>query len=274
MYTVTRFPHGTFSWADCMTTDAVAGSQFYAALMGWEIDEVPMGEGMGSYYMFQRDGHYVAALSQYPPNMMDRPPWWNSYITVDDIDALAPRIAELGGKVFMGPDDVFDAGRMLMLQGPDGAVLSLWQPRNHIGAGLVNTPGALCWNELYTKDAEVSKPFYSALLGWEFMPHPDTPAYHMILNNGRMNGGVFTMNEEMQAQMPPMWMPYFSVADIVASSVRVKALGGAVHIDRQPAGEGDNTVGVFSLFTDPQGAHCYLIQLNQIQPWLEHESDE
>ncbi len=270
MYTVTKYPHGTFSWADCMTSDAAAGKQFYADLMGWDIHDIPMGPDMNDmhYSMFQCQGQNVAALSGVAPGMPDVPPVWNCYITVDDVDALAPRIAELGGTVVSGPFEVFDSGRMLTLQGPDGAHVSLWQPRNHIGAGLVNTPGALCWNELYTKDPEVSTAFYGALLGWTFEAMPDTPGYTMILNKGRMNGGIFTMDEEMQATMPPMWMPYFSVADIDAAAARVTELGGAVHIGPLPAGE----VGNFLLFTDPQGAHCYLIQLHEPEPWIEHRS--
>ncbi len=264
MFTVTKYPQGTFSWADCMTSDAAAGKQFYADLMGWEINEIPMGEGM-FYYMFTQAGQNVAALSGMAPGMPDMPPVWNNYITVDDVDAMAERVTELGGKVVGGPWDVFDSGRMAQIQGPDGAFVSLWQPVNHIGAGLVNTPGALCWNELYTKDAEVSKAFYGALLGWTFMTDPNNPGYHMIQNNGRMNGGVFPMDEDMASQMPPMWLPYFSVADIEASAARIVELGGAVHIGPLPAGE----VGRFVLFTDPQGAHCYLIQLREPEAWLE-----
>ncbi len=268
MFTVSKYPHGTFSWADCMTSDAAAGVQFYAELMGWDINEIPMGEGMGSYYMFQQEGRNVAALSGMMPDMEGVPPVWNSYITVDDVDALEPRIAELGGKVVAGPFDVFDSGRMLTLQGPDEAHVSLWQPRNHIGAELVNTPGAPCWNELYTKDPAVSTAFYGALLGWTFMQDPNTPAYQMILNNGRMNGGILTMDADMSSWMPPVWMPYFSVADIDAAAERVTALGGNVQIGPLPAGE----VGQFVLFSDPQGAHCYVIQLAQPEAWIEHQA--
>ncbi len=264
MFTVTKYPQGTFSWVDCMTSDAAAGKQFYADLMGWDVNAIPMGENM-FYYMFQQEGQNVAALSGTSPDMSGIPPVWNNYITVNDVDAMVPRISQLGGKVVGGPFDIFDSGRMVTLQGPDGAFVSLWQARNHIGAGLINTPGALCWNELYTKDPEVSKAFYGDLLGWSFMAHPDTPGYSMIQNNGRMNGGIFTMDEEMSAVMPPMWMPYFSVADIEASAERVKELGGSVFIGPQSAGE----VGTFILFTDPQGAHCYLIQLSEPEAWVE-----
>ena len=274
MFTVTKYPQGTFSWADCMTSDAAAGKQFYADLMGWEINAIPMGEDM-FYYMFQQEGPerrraerhaaghggHPALLEQLHQRGRRRRAWCRA-------------LSELGGKVMGGPWDVFDSGRMVTLQGPDEAVVSLWQPRNHIGAGLVNTPGALCWNELYTKDPEVSKAFYGALLGWSFMAHPDTPGYSMIQNKGRMNGGVFTMDDEMSAVMPPMWMPYFSVADIEAAAERVVELGGSVFIGPQPAGD----VGTFILFTDPQGAHCYLIQLSSARSLgrvdhLAHTSD-
>ena len=64
--------------------------------------------------------------------------------------------------------DVFDSGRMAFIVDPTGAQLGLWQPKNHIGAGIVNTVGAMCWNELLTRDAQTAKAFYSAIFGWEF----------------------------------------------------------------------------------------------------------
>ena len=51
-------------------------------------------------------------------------------------------------KWYHGPEDVFDAGRMLHIQDPTGALLNLWQPYKSIGAGIVNTVGAMCWHEL------------------------------------------------------------------------------------------------------------------------------
>ena len=56
----------------------------------------------------------------------------------------------LGAKVFAPPFDVMDAGRMAVLQDPTGAVFQVWQPKKHIGAKILNEPGALCWTELTT----------------------------------------------------------------------------------------------------------------------------
>ena len=41
-----------------------------------------------------------------------------------------------------------DAGRMAVLQDPTGAVFQVWEPKRHIGAKILDEPGALCWTEL------------------------------------------------------------------------------------------------------------------------------
>ena len=66
MFTVTKYPQGTFSWADCTTTDTAAGKQFYAGLMGWEIADFPMGPDMGDmvYTMFMQDGQAVGSAGR------------------------------------------------------------------------------------------------------------------------------------------------------------------------------------------------------------------
>ncbi len=68
MFTVTRYPHGTFCWADCASTDAGNAKAFYETVMGWTSNDLPIGEGM-VYTMFQQDGKTVAALSQMQPEM-------------------------------------------------------------------------------------------------------------------------------------------------------------------------------------------------------------
>ena len=152
--------------------------------MGWDNNEIPTDDG-GFYTMFQQEGQNVAGLSGPPPDLAGIPPVWNNYISVDDVDDLAPRVQKLGGKVLQEPFDIFEHGRLLMCQDPQGAAISLWQPYRHIGAGLVNTPGALCWNELFTREPQAAQAFYGALLGWEFenlLYNPAKPAYVWIRN--------------------------------------------------------------------------------------------
>ena len=262
MFKVTKYPHGTFSWIDCATTDWEGGKKFYSELMGWTCEDIPMGDGT-FYTMFKHDGLEVAGISAIPKSMEGMPSHWNSYITVDDVDALAPKVKEFGGTIVAEPMDVFESGRMLILQDPTGATVSLWQPKNHIGSSLVNTPGSLAWNELYSGDIDKARDFYAKLLGWEWQKMEGMD-YWLCKVNGRMNGGAMQLTPEF-GDMLPNWTAYISVADIEASTAKVKELGGQVMVELNEAGD----VGRFSVITDPQGAAITLMQLNQADPWVE-----
>ena len=262
MYTVTKYPHGTFSWADTSSTNSAAAKQFYMDLFGWGKFDIPIGEGM-TYTMFQHQGQNVAALSEATPEALEQniPSHWSCYVSVDDVDALLPVVTANGGQIIFGPMDVFDSGRMAFLMDPTGAALGLWQARNHIGAGIVNTEGAMCWNELLTRDAATAKAFYSELLGWEF--YGDEHYIH-ISNRGRNNGGMIEMDESF-GDTPPCWMPYFNVGEIKAGVARVNELGGQVHMGPNEAPD----TGYWALATDPAGAHFYIMELFNAEPWEE-----
>ena len=185
------------------------------------------------------------------------PSLWFNYVSVDEVDPLADVVTANGGSIVMGPVDLFDSGRMLHIQDPTGADLGLWQPKAHIGAGIVNTVGAMCWNELCTNDPEAAKAFYSALLGWEF--YGDEHYIH-ISNRGRNNGGMNKLDN-----MPPCWMPYFHVANIDDGMKRVEELGGAVVMGKYEAPD----TGWWSVVRDPAGAVFYIMQLIKAEAWEE-----
>ena len=263
MYKVTKYPHGTFSWIDGASTDADKAKAFYMSLFGWGKEEVPLGEGM-TYTMFKQDGVDVAALSPMQPEMQQQgiPSHWNSYVTVDDVDAMVEKVKANGGTVVAEPFDVFDSGRMMVVQDPTGATVSLWQAKSHIGAGKVNAPGALLWNELHTRDAEKAKEFYGNVLGWEFQT--DERGYIIIHNNGRPNGGILQMDDSW-GDVPPNWMVYFNISDLDAAIQKVEKLGGKIHVPKTEA----PGVGPFSVIADPAGGVVTIMQANEPQPWEE-----
>ena len=263
MYTVSKYPHGTFSWADNTSTNAEAAKAFYMDLLGWDKVEVPMDES-NTYTMFTQAGSFTAGLAAMQPDMQAAgiPSHWNNYVTVDDVDAMVPIVTDNGGVILFGPADIFDSGRMLQIQDPTGGSLGLWQAHNHIGAGIVNTAGAMCWNELLTKDAEAAKAFYGALFDWQYFA--DENGYILIQNRGRNNGAMMQMDDSF-GEMPSVWQPYFTVADIDAAIERANAGGATIHIPKTEA----PGAGHFVHLQDPAGAHFYIIQLNQAEPWQE-----
>jgi uncharacterized protein len=262
-YTVTKYPQGTFSWADVMSTDTEATKKFMTTLMGWDSKDFPTDQGP-VYTMFSIEGKSVAGLSQMPPNMKGVPSHWNSYISVDDIEEVVGKVEELGGKVTMPTMKVMTAGKMAAISDPTGAAVMLWEAGDLIGAGLVNTIGAMGWNELRTKDMSKAEEFYGKLLGWTFEPMGDDN-YHVIKNNGRMNGGVMLIDKNW-GDVTPHWATYFTVADIDKTEAKAKENGGSVMGDITDA----KGVGRFAMITDPAGATFTTIQLStDPDPWVE-----
>ncbi|MBA3350580.1 MAG: VOC family protein [Actinobacteria bacterium] len=245
---------GTFSWTDLGTTDVSGAKAFYTELFGWELEDMPTGDA-GIYSMARLDGKYVAAIyEQYEDQRAQGiPPSWVSFITVDDIEARTAEAEMLGATILSPPLDVLDSGRMSLAGDPTGAVFAMWEPGNHIGAQVVNEPGALTLNELVTRDVPAAKDFYGALFGWTF-DDVASGAYTSIKNEGNLNGGLMELAPEW-GDVPSHWRPYFAVADCEASIATIKELGGQV---MGPPIE--VPTGRFAMATDPQGASFSVFQ--------------
>jgi len=249
----TSYEPGTFSWVDLSTSDLEAAKTFYAGLLGWEYDvqETPM----GPYVMALKDGKPVAGMGNQPVEQkeMGIPSLWNSYVSVASADETAAKAAELGGTVHVPPMDAMEAGRMAFIAAPGGEVFGVWEPKNHIGAGLVNEPGSLGWNELATRDLDTAKAFYGGLFGWniETGPNPSGVGEYTTVSVGEnMNGGILVMDENWPADVPAYWGVYLYVADIEAATTAAKDLGGQVIMPAMEIPE----VGTMVVLQDPTGA--------------------
>jgi predicted enzyme related to lactoylglutathione lyase len=241
-----EYKPGTFCWSELTSTDQGAAKAFYGALFGWQADDRPVGEN--EYYSMQMlGGKPVAAIAGQPQQQREAgvPSLWNSYVSVDDADAVAARAKELGANVHAPPFDVFTVGRMAVIQDPQGAFFMLWQPGDHIGAQLVNAPGALVWNELQSPDVDASASFYSALFGWKVEQFPMEERYLGIENDGAGNGGI----RDLVPPSPPNWLTYFGIPDIDEGIAKVGELGGMVL-----AGPIDIQMAKIAVVSDPQGA--------------------
>ncbi len=253
MPTMTSYAQGTPNWVDLQTSDQDAAKAFYAGLFGWTYDDQPMPQGR-MYSMAVLGGHPVAAIASQSPELAaaGAPPMWNTYLAVDSVDEAAGRVEAAGGKVAMAPFDVMDAGRMAFVLDPAGAPVALWQANQHIGATLVNEPGAVTWNELITTDPGVVK-FYADVLGMttSTMDMGGGP-YTVFEAGGRMVGG--TTAPQMPG-VPNHWHVYFEVADADAAAAKAAELGGTVMV-----APFDIPVGRIAVIGDPQGAVFSIIK--------------
>ena len=265
---VTEYAPGTPSWVDLASPDPDASARFYGGLLGWEATDPGPVEETGGYRMLQRDGRNVAGLG--PTQAEGQPAMWTTYISTDDADAVAARVREAGGQVIMEPFDVLGAGRMAVFADPTGAFISVWQPQSHHGADVVNEPGALCWNELATRDVDAAERFYEAVFAWrgDTRAYGDTTYTEWKLAD-RTVGGMIRMNEQWPEDAPAHWMAYFAVEDVDAAVARVEELGGRVAVPPT-----DSPAGRFAVVNDPHGAVFSIIGLTREGDGREAESGE
>ncbi len=253
---IDEYEDGVPSWVDVACPDPAAGRAFYSGLFGWEI--VEGAPEAGGYAIAMLKGRTAAGVG--PQMNPAAPPAWTTYVKVASADDAAEKIVANGGALFMAPMDVMDAGRMAVFADPAGAVLGLWEPNRNRGAGIVNEMHAWCWSELTTTDVEQAKEFYGAVFGWGASTHGDGPgAYTEWTVGGRSMGGMMAKPPGMPAEVPPFWLPYFTVADAEGAAKEIARLGGTV-----VQGPMDVEPGRIVVAADPGGATFGVIRWNEM----------
>jgi predicted enzyme related to lactoylglutathione lyase len=249
---VERHDPGVPSWVDLGTSDIPKAIEFYSGLFGWQIEQGP--PEAGGYSMCLLRGKPVAGLG---PQMNPGRPYWTTYVTVDSADETLGKAKAAGGNVLMDGMDVMEFGRMGIIQDPAGAVISLWEPRAHHGASIVNETNTYCWSELVTTDVEASKKFYGDVFGWGEQTHEGEMPYTEWKIGERSVGGMMPKPPMMPAEVPPHWGVYFAVDGTEAAVEKVRQLGGELVV-----GPMESPPGPFAVVSDPQGAVFNIITLS------------
>lgn len=121
-----------------------------------------------------------------------------------------------------------------------------------------NPTGDFIWYELMTPDAEGSKAFYDAVVGWDIGPAVEEyNGYRMINAKDGTAGGVLPLTQEMQQHgARPTWLGYVNVPDVDRTVESIQQAGGKALM---PANDIPN-VGRIAMVTDPQGAPFYIMK--------------
>jgi predicted enzyme related to lactoylglutathione lyase len=138
---------------------------------------------------------------------------------------------------------------------PTGARFAVWQAKKHQGAQVVDEPGAMCWHEVYSRDAPAARAFYTKVFGLEAR-RLDTPdAEYWTLHKGAKTVcGAMQMTDGFPKEEPSHWNTYFAVPDADKAAVDVSLLGGNVF-----APPFDTPFGRMTAVLDPFGAAFCLI---------------
>jgi len=252
MPTATTHAVGTFNWPELATRDQAGAKKFYGALFGWQFNDTDMGP-QGVYTIFTSEGKDVAALYTMDAGQSKTgmPPYWGTYITVENADATAAKAKTLGGAVLMEAFDVMDKGRMAVITDPQGATFCVWQGKTHNGIGVYGEPNSLGWTQLNATDTDAAKKFYTSLIGWKTQDDPMSgqPGFYTTwLKADGPAGGMMAMPPGTPA--PAHWLPYFAVTSVDAAAKKAESLGAKTFV---PPTDIPGT-GRFAVFADPQGA--------------------
>jgi uncharacterized protein len=271
-----KYPAGVPCWVETLQPDLQSALAFYGRLFGWQFDGPgPMPGGRGQYFVARVNGRDVAGVGSLPALGGPALASWNTYVRVDNADAVVARAKAAGGGLLVGPLDALPAGRLAVLSDPAGAVISVWEARGREGAQLVNEPGCWAMSSLHTSDPDGARAFYRSVFGWR----PESSGLgETALTLWRLPGYVGgderqttprdvvavmapTASADATAAVPAHWNVNFMVDDAAATVERAASLEGTLVAALQ------DTPGFRSAaLADPQGAVFSVSQPTGILP--------
>lgn len=260
----TPWPPGVPCWVDLATTDVAAAQAFYTSVLGWSF---PLLDGdYGGYVIGELNGAAAAGIG--PLAGDQQRPSWTVYLASADAARTEAAVIEHGGQVLLPTGDVGPLGRMLIASDPSGGVFGVWQAGSHIGAGLVNEPGGLSWEDLRSTDPLAARDFYGSVFGYDFselpMAGPDYSLFHLPGGAAPLGG----MGGMMGAPdgTPSHWLAYFGVADTDAATAAAESSGGTAL-----APPFSTPFGRMAGLVDPAGAVFWVLEPVEDQPVPQHD---
>lgn len=122
-------PDGTVCWADLVTAEPEAASEFYAGVFGWQFVKSPT-DSTG--YLHIKSGD--ANIGGIPPANGNPgvPPHWMLYFSASDIDITTNKAGSLGATTLLPVTEIPETGNISVLSDPQGAMFALYQsPKRH-----------------------------------------------------------------------------------------------------------------------------------------------
>ncbi|HWV72926.1 MAG TPA: VOC family protein [Pseudosphingobacterium sp.] len=119
---------GTIVSADLTVEDAENIRDFYKAVIGWDVEEMPLKDGIeqySDYIMKDADGNWAGGVCHHRGVNAGIPPQWIVYINVENIGASIQQCIELGGSVVKESKDSVGKYHYAIIRDPSGAVLGL-----------------------------------------------------------------------------------------------------------------------------------------------------
>jgi uncharacterized protein len=250
-----------FVWHDLNTKDLDGSKKFYGEIFNWKFES----SDNGPYVHISAGGEMIGGVRQMSPNE-PQPTNWLGYIGVDDVAATVSTITSAGGKVYMPPTKIENAGTFAVVADPTGAVFAPWKSARlgeSVEPQTMPKVFTFCWDELMSTDPLAAGAFYEKVFGW--MPRPvdmgGGMTYTLLDRPGMKNAKGDPVSAGGMMKSPPgvphsFWLAYVAVDDCDKISERAARSGAKIMVPPQDI----PNVGRFACWSDPQGAAIAILQ--------------
>jgi predicted enzyme related to lactoylglutathione lyase len=215
-------PPGTVAWVDLSTPDVDGAADFYAALLGWELQSEET--SVGRYVIGMVPAGPAAGVMAPSDDDAGMPPAWTVFVSVADIDASFALAVDAGGAGLQPPMEIPGGDRIAVVLDPAGAVIGMMQPTSEGGMARGDL-GTVAWVDTASRHVAASRAFYGKVFGWTAS---DSPTYTIFTCDGEEVAGLMEVPPGVPDEVPAYWLVYFAVGDVDATVARAVELGGVI----------------------------------------------
>jgi uncharacterized protein len=237
---------GKFTWFDLATSSTSASEKFYGKVFGWKFVSLP--GTTERYVLIQNEGRAIGGmfLSRDTAGAKVGARWLSFVSVGSNMDRVIAMMAAGGGKVLLPATAVPGRGTHAIVRDAQGAIIGLLNSSSGDRADAPVESGEFFWVDLYARDPVAAASAYKQL-GYEVYSDEVSGDDRLVLAaKGYARAGIVKLPD---AAREPGWLAYVQVDDVPATLARVRAAGGKVLREPDPAVLG----GQFAVFADPQG---------------------
>lgn len=267
-----------FVWTDLSSYDTKDSRTFYEAVFGWKSYDMgkmasepgdQFGMDQVSYHVAMQRNEPAAGIFDMPPffQTIKMPPFWMSYLAVDDIEAVVARACSIEGAIVDVEPTPFGEGMMALTRDPLGAGFTCYEGPSIDAKDDGSTYGRMVWNELITDSIAAVEPFYRTVLGFDLVPDNSFGIKRVKVMNaaGEEIAGIQELDSSIRSEKV-YWLPFFSIDGLDDFAARVKFAGGT-EVSRTSFGGGFDT----AIYYDNTGAAFAVAEtgadFQDIRPW-------
>lgn len=246
---------GRFIWADLVSADIEASSNFYQKAFGWEVKK---SEADTAYWYLFSHGQPIAGLV-YRPNAQDQS-IWIKHISTPNIEATLSTAKKLGATITLPPREFKQRGIHAIIIDPQGGIIGMLDSSS--GDPLENNKpsGAIVWAQLFSPDPYEAAKFYSSVFTYrsEALTQKKFANADALLLRSPENSKAYASISKLPAafQQKNRWVAFIKVTSLKQSLEKTQTLGAQL-IYKTQSSELNNNLAIIK---DPSGALIGLIE--------------